>query len=479
MNYAIILYTLGWVLNIEACCMLLPLICGICYSDWSNVKVFALCIAICLVTGLTLINTRPKNKTMYSHEGFTTVALSWIVISLFGALPFVISGSIPNYIDALFETVSGFTTTGASILTDVEVMPKALLFWRSFTHWIGGMGVLVFLIAILPLSGGSNLFLIKAESPGPSVSKLVPKVKSTAKILYLIYLGLTAFEIILLLLGDMPLFDALTLSFGTAGTGGFGIKNSSIGDYSPYLQNVITVFMILFGIDFSLYYLILTKRARDAFKSEEYKTYLGIIAISTTIIILNTLGTFSGLAEALRHSSFQVASIITTTGYSTVDFNAWPSLSKTVLILLMFIGACAGSTGGGIKVSRILILLKSIRKEIKLVAHPRVTHRITMNGRPVEHETVRSVNVYMAVYFMVFALSLLIISFDNFNFETNFTTVTTAINNIGPIFSQIDPVANLSYYSPLSKLVLIADMLIGRLEMFPMLILLSPLNWKK
>lgn len=479
MNYGIILNTLGWVLNIEAGCMLLPLICGVCYGEWPVVRVFAICIAICLVTGLGLIAIRPKNKTMYSHEGFTTVALSWIIMSLFGALPFVLSGAIPNYIDALFETVSGFTTTGASILSSVELMPKALLFWRSFTHWIGGMGVLVFLVAILPLSGGSNLFLLKAESPGPSVSKLVPKVKSTAKILYLIYLAMTLIQIILLLIGDMPLFDALTITFGTAGTGGFGIKDSSIADYSPYIQNVVTVFMILFGIDFTLYYLILTRRAREAFKSEEYKAYLGIITIATAIILFNTLGRFTGFFEALRHSAFQTASFITTTGYSTADFNAWPSLSKTVLVLLMFVGACAGSTGGGIKVSRILILLKSIRKEIRLVAHPRITHRITMNKRPLEHETVRSVNVYMAVYLTVFALSLLAISFDGFDFETNFTTVTTAMNNIGPAFSQITDVSSFGFFSPFSKLVLIFDMLIGRLEMFPMLILFSPFNWKK
>ena len=473
MNYGVITHTLGWVLNIEAISMLLPTLCAIFYGDTDSVKVFLLCALITLAAGLALMIKRPKSKTMYSKEGFATVALSWIFISIFGALPFIISGYIPNYIDAVFETDSGFTTTGASILTDVEVLPKALLFWRSFTHWIGGMGVLVFLVAILPLSGGGNLYLVKAESPGPSVSKLVPKIKSTAKILYLLYIAFTVLEIILLLLGGMSMFEALTLSFGTAGTGGFGIVNSSIGDYSPYIQNVITVFMILFGIDFSVYYLIVSRRFKDAFKSDEYKVYLGIIAVSIVLITINCYSQFADLGTTLRHAAFQVASVVTTTGYSTTDFNIWPSLSKTVLVTLMFIGACAGSTGGGFKVSRIIILFKSIKREIRLAVHPRSTHKITMNGRSVETQTVQAVNAYLAVYCAIFALSLLIVSINGYDYTTNFTAVLATLNNIGPGLELVGPTSNFAFFSPISKLVLILDMLIGRLEIFPMLILFS------
>lgn len=479
MNYGMIRYTLGCVLNIEAAAMLLPAVCAVCYRDKSSLMVFLLCVAICLGVGFLLTIKKPKDKTMYSKEGFVAVALSWIALSVFGALPFVISGYIPNFIDALFETVSGFTTTGASILTNVEALPNALLFWRSFTHWLGGMGVLVFLMAIMPLSGGNNMYLMRAESPGPSVGKLVPKVKSTAKILYLIYLGITVIQVILLLFGGMSLFDSLTITFGTAGTGGFGIRNTSMADYSSYCQIVVTVFMILFGIDFSLYYLILTKRALTALKSEEYKAYLGIIAVSIIIISLNCMHLYPSFATSLKHGAFQVASIITTTGYSTVDFNVWPTLSKTILVIIAFIGACAGSTGGGIKVSRILILLKTIKKEIRLVAHPRSTQKISFNGRPIEHETVRSVNVFLALYLVIFAISLLIISIDNFDFTTNFTAVTATINNIGPGLEMVGPMGNFSVYSPISTFCLTLDMLIGRLEIFPMMILLSPYTWRR
>ncbi len=478
MNYRIILYTLGWVLNIEALAMCLPLVCALIYGE-SEVCTFLISIAVCLVFGLPFTVRQPKNKSMYAREGFTSVALSWIVMSIFGALPFVISGSIPNFIDALFETVSGFTTTGASILTDIEILPKSIIFWRSFTHWIGGMGVLVFIVAVLPLCGGSNMYLIKAESPGPSVSKLVPKVKSTAKLLYGIYILLTAVQIILLLLGDMNVFEALTLSFGTAGTGGFGILNSSIGSYSAYVQIVITVFMILFGIDFSVYYLILIRNFKAAFRSDEVKGYLGIILSAIILITINCFSRFDGLAEAIRHVSFTVGSIITTTGYSTVDFDKWPEFSRAILVGLMFIGACAGSTGGGMKVSRIIILLKSIVKEIKIAAHPRSTHKLTMNGRVIEHETVRGVNVYFVSYFVIYALSVLIVSMNNFDFTTNFTAVAATINNIGPGLNLVGPTGNFSFFSPVSKLVFIMDMLIGRLEIFPMLVLFSRYTWKR
>lgn len=478
MNYKIILNTLGWVIGFEAVCMLLPLICSFIYGE-PVAYTFIMCILLCAFVGFILIKIPNKNKSMYAKEGFIIVALSWIVISIFGALPFVFSGYIQNFIDALFETASGFTTTGASILTDIEALPKGLIFWRSFTHWIGGMGVLVFLVAILPLSGGNNLHLIKAESPGPSVSKLVPKVKSTAKILYGIYIVLTLLQIIFLLIGKMPVFDALTITFGTAGTGGFAIKNSSIADYSPYLQNVITVFMILFGIDFSVYYLILIKRFRLAFSSTEVKTYLGIIFTSVLLICINCRGIFSSVWDALRHSAFQVGTIITTTGYATTDFDQWPEFSKTILVVLMFIGACAGSTGGGIKVSRIIIFFKSIVKEIKIAAHPKSTHKITMNGRTVEHETIRGVNVFMVAYLAIFTTALLIISIDNFDFTTNFTAIAATINNIGPGLAGVGPTKNFSGYSDISTLVMTFCMWAGRLEIFPMLILFSPYTWKK
>lgn len=478
MNYRIILNTLGWVLNIEAAAMLLPLICAAIYGE-ECIITFALCIVICFIFGFTLTLKSPKKKSMYSREGFISVALSWIVLSIFGALPFFLSGYIPNFIDALFETVSGFTTTGASILSDVEALPKSLIFWRSFTHWIGGMGVLVFLVALLPLSGGSNLHLIKAESPGPSVSKLVPKVRSTAKILYQMYLVMTIIEIVLLLFGGLSLFEALTLSFGTAGTGGFAIVNSGCADYTPYVQNVITIFMILFGIDFSLYYLLLLGKVRDVIRSDEVKAYLGIITAAIVIITLNCRDLFASVWDALRHAAFQVGSIITTTGYATTDFNLWPELSKSILVLLMFIGACAGSTGGGIKVSRIIILCKTIFKELTSVIHPNSTRKITMNGRPVEHNVVRGINVYMAAYLAIFAASVLIISIDNFDFTTNFTAIAATLNNIGPGLSGVGPMSNFSAYSGLSKLVMVADMLIGRLEIFPMLVLFFPAAWRK
>ncbi|MBQ3125263.1 MAG: TrkH family potassium uptake protein [Clostridia bacterium] len=479
MNYKVILHTLGSVLNIEAACMALPAICALCYKDTESFIIYLLSALLCLIVGVALSLIKPKRTTMYSKEGFVTVALAWIIISLFGAVPFFVSGYIPNFIDAFFETVSGFTTTGASILTDVEALPRAHLFWRSFTHWIGGMGVLVFLVALLPLSGGSNVHLLRAESTGPSVSKLVPKIRSSAKILYLIYMGLTLIEIILLYLDGIGAFSAITLAFGTAGTGGFGVLNTSIADYSPYVQITITVFMTLFGIDFTIYYLILTRRMRDALRSDEYKVYLGIILVSALIISINCRQLFPDFGTSLRHGFFQTASIITTTGYSTVNFDLWPALSKTILVALMFIGACAGSTGGGIKVSRILILLKSIRKEIKIAAHPNSTHKISMNGKTIESETVRTVSVYIAVFLVLFAVSMLIISLDNYDFTTNFTAVAATINNIGPGLGLVGPAENFSMFSALSKIVLSLDMLIGRLEIFPILMLVSPYTWKR
>ena len=479
MNYRVILHTLGLALNIESACMVLPIICALCYGDTQSLKIYALCALLCLIVGTAFALIKPKNKTMYAKEGFVIAALTWIVISLFGAIPFTLSGYFPSYIDAIFETVSGFTTTGASILRDVEVLPRAHLFWRSFTHWIGGMGVLVFVMALIPHDNGSSMYVLRAESPGPSVSKLVPRLKASAKILYLIYIGMTVIQVIFLLFGGVGLFEALTLSFGTAGTGGFAVKNSGIADYSPYIQIVITVFMTLFGIDFTMYYLILTRKARSLFKSDEIKAYLLIILVSALIISLNTNYMFPSFNTSLRHGFFQVASIITTTGYSTIDFDLWPSLSKTILVTLMFVGACAGSTGGGIKISRILILLKSIRKEIKLSAHPGMTHKILMNGKTVESRTVHSVCVYLAVFAALFILSILIISINNFDFTTNFTAIATTMNNIGPGLNLIGPTRNFADFSNLSKIVLSFDMLIGRLEIFPILMLFAPRTWRK
>ncbi len=478
MDYKRILHTLGIVLCFEAGLMLLPLICAILYKE-ATILNFICSILLCLFFGAVLYFVRPRSVSIYPKEGFVIVALSWIIMSIFGAFPFMLSGTIPNFFHAFFETASGFTTTGASVLSNVEVLPKSILFWRSFTHWIGGMGVLVFLVSIFKLSGGSNLHLMRAETTGPSVNKLAPKVKSSAKILYGIYIGLSAILVILLLAGGMNFFEAVTHMFGTAGTGGFGVLNSSVGNYSAYIQIVITIFMILFGIDFSVYYLILLGKFKLLLKSDEVKAYLWILFASMIVICVNCVNLFENIWISLRHSAFQVASIMTTTGFSTVDFDKFPELSKAILVLLMFIGACAGSTGGGIKVSRVLIYFKSIKKEVSIAAHPKLTKKIQMSGRAVEHETVRSANVFLAAYIVVFVLSILAISIDNLDFTTNFTAVAATINNIGPGLAKVGPTSNYSVYSNFSILVLTFDMLIGRLEIFPMLVLFSPYTWKK
>lgn len=478
MNYRIVLYTLGLVLNFEAAFMLLPFVCGIIFQE-AEAFYFVICAAVCAACGIALTFKRPKKKNIYSKEGFVIVAFSWIIMSIFAALPFVISKSIPSFINALFETVSGFTTTGATVLGEIESLPKCMLFWRSFSHWIGGMGVLVFLVSIMPISGGNNLYLMKAESPGPSVTKLVPRVKTSAKLLYEIYAVMTIIEAVFLVCGGVSVFEAITLSFSTAGTGGFSVLNSSAAEYSSYVQIVLTVFMTLFGVNFTVYYLILAKRFKEAFNSEELKVYIGIILCSSIIIGININGMFGSAAEAFKHSFFQVASVITTTGFATVDFDKWPSLSKTILILIMFIGACAGSTGGGMKVSRIIIALKSVVKELKLMAHPKSTHKISVDNRLVEHDVIRSVNVYIVSYAVIFIISMLIVSIDNFSFTTNFTAVATTMNNVGPGLEAVGPICNFNDFSVLSKVVFIIDMLIGRLEIFPILVLFSPYTWKR
>ena len=478
MNYSIVLYILGCVLKFESAFLVLPALVGLIYREHASVSYLAVAV-LCLILGVLLTHKKPRSTNLYTREGFVAVALSWIIMSIFGAIPFVLTGDIPFYVDALFETISGFTTTGSSILTDVESISKASLFWRSFSHWIGGMGVFVFIMAILPMMGGSTMNLMKAESPGPSVSKLVPHVKDTAKILYGIYIAITICEATILRALGMPLFDSLTTTFGTVGTGGFGIRNDSIAGYSPAIQITITVFMILSGINYTAYFYILTGKIKELFKIEEVRWYLAIIFGSVAVITWNVRSLYPTFSETLRHAFFQVGSIITTTGYATTDFDLWPALSKTLLVTLMFIGACAGSTSGGIKVSRILILLKTIRKELSLIIHPRQVKKIRMDGHPVDHETLRSANLFLVVYFVLLLTSMLMISVDEFDFSTNFTSVVTVLNNIGPGLNLVGPTQNFSIFSPFSKFVLMFDMLAGRLELFPMMILLMPSTWKR
>lgn len=478
MNYAMIAYVIGWILNCEGFLMLLPCLTAVIYQETAGFS-FAAAMALCFLFGVPLTVRKPKNMVFYTKEGFVSVSLSWIVLSVMGSLPFLFSGSITNPVDALFETVSGFTTTGASILSDVEALPRCILFWRSFTHWIGGMGVLVFILSLLPLTGGYHMNLMKAESPGPSVEKLVPKIQSTAKILYSIYVAMTILEVLLLLAGNMPLFDALTITFGTAGTGGFGIKNDSMASYSPYLQNVVTVFMILFGINFNFYFLLLMRKPRKAMKNEEVRCYLAIIAITISIITFNIRGLYPSIMEAFQQAAFQVGSIITTTGFATTDFNTWPQVSRTILVMLMFVGACAGSTGGGIKVSHFVILLKTVNKELHLFLHPKGVRKISMDGKVVEHEVVRSTNVFMTAYVLVFAFSILLVGFDNHDLITNFTAVAATLNNIGPGLELVGPSQNFGLFSDPAKCVLIFDMLAGRLELFPLLLLFVKDTWKR
>ncbi len=478
MNKRMIAYILGILLLCEAGLMLLPTIVSLVYGE-AVLKSFLVTLVLLVAVGLTLVAMKPKNKTIYARHGLVIVALGWILLSLFGALPFFFSGEIPSYLDAVFEAVSGFTTTGSSILTDVEALSKSMLFWRSFTHWIGGMGVLVFMMAVLPLAGGGgDLHLMKAESPGPNVSKLVPKSSKTARILYGIYLAMTVIEIIILLFGGMSLFESLTITFGTAGTGGFGILNTSIASYSPFCQGVITVFMALFGVNFNIYFLLLCKKFKAALKSEEVWTYFAIMLSAIVVIAINIKDLFSSFGEALHHSAFQVSSVMTTTGYATTDFNQWPELSKMILLAVMCVGACAGSTGGGLKVSRVMLLLKSARREFRRISHPRSVKIITFDGNRVSDETIRSTFAYFFIYTMIFAASVLVVSLDNFDMTTTTTSVIATLNNIGPGLNMVGATGNYSEFSYLSKLVFIADMLLGRLEIFPLLFLFAPSKQK-
>ena len=476
MNRRMIFYVLGKLLIVLAFLLLFPLLVSFIYTEELYMS-YIIPICISLVLGFLLCFKKPKKTTFFAKDGFVIVGLSWILISLIGALPFVISGEIPNYIDAVFETVSGFTTTGSSILKDVEAMSHSLLFWRSFTHWVGGMGVLVFVLAIIP-SEGRNIHILRAESPGPQVGKLVSKTNFTARILYIIYTVMTLIQIILLLIGKMPVFDAIVNSLATAGTGGFGIKADSIGGYNTYCQVVIGIFMMLFGINFNFYYLLLIKKFKQAFKSEEVFCYIGIIFVATCLIALNLYYTVGGsLAIIFKDAFFQASSIITTTGFTIVNFDLWPLFSKIVLILLMFSGGCAGSTSGGLKVSRIVILFKSCCNYIKKLVHPNLITNVHFEGGTIDDEVVKGIGNYFAVFIMILLACLLLISFDNFSFTTSFTAVLTCLNNVGPGLEVVGPAGSFADFSYFSKIVLSFAMLIGRLEIFPMLIIFSPKAW--
>ena len=477
MNFKMIWYILGWIMIFSALFMLLPMITALVYGE-TELFSFLAAAALSTAAGMFFVVRKPEKRTLHARDGFIIVSLSWIVLSLFGALPFKFSGVIPDFTDALFETVSGYTTTGATILSDVEVLPKCMLIWRSFTHWIGGMGVLVFIMAFVNLSGGQNMHIMRAESPGPSVSKLVPRIRTTAVILYTIYIAMTVIELILLLCGGMSFFDAFNTAIATAGTGGFGFRNDSMGSFSPYIQIVVTVFMLLFSVNFSSYYLLIKKRPRDAFNSE-FRWFIVIIAVAVTIITINISGLYDNIGDALRHAAFTVATIMSTTGFAVTDHNQWPELSRCLIVILTFIGACAGSTGGGIKISRIIILIRGIGKELENLVHPRQVKKIMIDGNAIGHDVVRSVNVYMVCYVLIYVFSMLILSFDNHDFITNFTAVAATINNVGPGLELVGPAGNFEFFSPISKMVFIFDMLAGRLELFPVLVLLYPATWKK
>lgn len=476
MNVSIIRYILGHIIKIEGFLMLLPCVIALIFHEKELFTYLAMAVA-CILLGSLLTLKKAKDTVFYLKEGCIATALSWIFLSFFGSLPFVLTGEIPHFTDALFETVSGFTTTGASILNNVEALSHTSLFWRSFTHWIGGMGVLVFLLAIVPLSGGSNMNLMRAESPGPSVGKLVPKMRYTARILYIIYFVLTIIELIALLLTKMPWFDALCISIGTAGTGGFGILNSSCAAYSVSAQWIITIFMILFAINFNAYYLILFGQIKNAFKMEEVRAFLLVVFIAIALITMDISKMFDNTFDALTHAAFQVSSIVSSTGFATTDFDLWPGFSKTILVFLMFMGACAGSTGGGIKVSRLVIVAKSIKKEFHSYIHPKSVKQIVMDGKEVEAGVIRSVSIYFLTFAALFVLSILIIALEEKDLVTNFTSVVATINNIGPGLSMVGPTQNFSHFTDLSKWVFIFDMLAGRLELFPLLILFHPSIW--
>ena len=483
MNLKMIGRLLSQLIAIEAAAMIPALAISLGCSEWSSASAMGISMGVMLAlsAGLWLL-CRNRKKLFGPTDGMICTGLGWVVLSLLGALPFWISGAIPRYIDALFEIVSGFTTTGSSILTNVEAMPKGLLYWRSFSHWLGGMGVLMLLLAIVPAGGqgqGFTMHLLRAESPGPDVGKLVPKMKKTAAILYGLYVVLTLTNIVFLLLGKMPLFDAVCTAFGTAGTGGFGIRNDSMASYSAYIQNVTTVFMLLFGINFSCFYLLLLGNVKAVFKDEELRMYLGMFLIVATLIVLDIRDLYGSLGEAIRHAAFQVSTIMTTTGFATTDFDQWPMFSKGLLLLLMVVGACAGSTGGGLKCSRVLLLFKSLWRNIRRVTNPKKVEVVRINHRAVSETVLDNTNAYLAAYVFILVGSFLLLNLDGNNVGTNFTAVLACFNNIGPGLEAVGPTCNFSFFSDVSKLTLIFDMLAGRLEIFPMLILFSRVTWKR
>ena len=480
MNRKMVYYLTGRIILLEGALLLAPLAVSLIYGD-NGIVPFLITIGICaLIGGLLSLLFRNHSTMIFAKEGFLITALAWVCLSLIGAIPFVLSGEIPNYIDAFFETVSGFTTTGASILADVESKSHSILFWRSFTHWMGGMGILVLMVAIIPNLSGRTIHVLRAEMPGPTMGKLVPKLRDTAKILYYIYFVLTLLEFILLMLGGMPTFDSAVHALGTAGTGGFGIKNDSITSYSAYHQWVIAAFMMLFGVNFNLYYLLILRRFRSVFRSEEFWTYVTVVLAATGLVTWNILSIYGSLPEAVRQAFFQVNTVVSTTGFSTADFNAWPELSKTVLVLLMFMGGCAGSTAGGLKVARLVMLYKTVRRELRHLLHPRSVNAVRFEGKALDDGTLVSVGNYFALYIGLFVLFLLIVSFQpGFDILSNFTAVASCFNNIGPGLAKVGPTANFSAYRPMIKLALAFAMLFGRLEIYPMLISMSPSSWTR
>lgn len=480
MNYKMVGFVLGRIFWIEAVLMLCPMACSALYGEWDIVVAFLWPVVVLTLLGVVLSHRQPRNTTIYARDGLVIVALVWVLMSVFGALPFMISGEIPSFFDAFFEMVSGFTTTGSTILTNVEAMSKGLLFWRSFSHWVGGMGVLVFAMAILPMTDGRAMHLMRAEVPGPTVGKISSKLRDSAKILYEIYFVMTVLEVVILCAGGMPLYDALIHSFGTAGTGGFSNRALSVGAYqNPFYEVVIGIFMLLFGINFNLYYFILLRHFKEAFCSEELRVYLGIAAFSTITITLNIASLYDNVGTALRTAFFQVASVMTTTGYATTDFNLWPNYSRTLLVMLIFIGACAGSTAGGLKVSRIIIFFKAAKQDLNKMLHSHAITSIRFEGKALDEKTLRGVHNYFNIYMLLFSASVLLASLDGFDLVTTFTAVATCFNNVGPGLEIVGPMGSFAGFSDPVKLLLSFDMLAGRLELYPILALFSPRLWRK
>ncbi|MCR4758604.1 MAG: TrkH family potassium uptake protein [Butyrivibrio sp.] len=481
MNYSMVRYILFRIIRVMGCLLMLPFLVALVYKEYDSAESFFLLIVVTLIIGIVGSHLKPKSKVIYAKEGFTITALAWILMSLLGAVPFVMTGTIPNYIDALFETISGFTTTGGSILTSMDGIEKSVQFWRTFTHWIGGMGVLVFLLAVVPMADGYSMHLMRAESPGPVVGKIVPKVKDTAKILYLIYLGITLAEIICLFISGLPIYDAVTISFSTVGTGGFAVNNAGIGGYSTISQAIIIVFMALCGVNFTVYYFLLNRKPKEAFAIDEVKYYFGVMLIAAAIISLNIYraGVLDSAGLSFHHALFAVTSVMTTTGFGTLDFDKWPMLSKMILCILSLVGACAGSTGGGFKFSRAIIVIRNARNELNYLVHPKAVKRVYMDGHTVEGTTVKSVSAYLGLYVVTFIASTLVVALDNFDFQTTVTSVAATLNNIGPGLGMVGPMGNYSEFSYLSKIVLMFDMLAGRLELLPIYIMIRSKTWSK